>query len=119
MSESDLTFAQGSDLTHGEVIDSMTGHEEWAVSRQFGIIISELTLDPSMVRRACVFVMKKREGMNEDEARNFALDMTVREAITFFAEESEESGKDESGSESSPDESLDGAPEPGDLATSI
>lgn len=107
------------DLTLGNLVDSMTGHEEWAVSRQFGVIISELTLDPSMVRRASIFVVKKREGLNEDEARNFALDLTILDTMTFFAEESEESGKDETESEPQPDPPLSGAPEPGALLTSI
>jgi hypothetical protein len=107
------------DLTLGEVVDSMTGHEEWAVSRQFGVIISELTLDPSMVRRAAIFVVKKREGMNEDEARNYALDLTILKTMTFFAEESEEAGKDESESEPQPEPQLDGAPEPVAHLTSI
>jgi hypothetical protein len=90
------------DLTAGEVFDSLTGHDEMAITQHFGRTISDLTDDPSMWGRALVFVLRRRDGVNDDDARNEALAMTLKGATSYFAEEpaaESESGKGEPVSE--------------------
>jgi hypothetical protein len=100
------------DQTVNEIIESLTGHEEMGITAQFGTNIGKLVADQPMLRRACVFTVKRRESMNEDDARNFALNLPLGEVSEFFAEESEESGKDEHASEQKPTPSPDGVTEP-------
>lgn len=83
--------------TAEEVFDSLTGFDEIAISFHFGHTVSELAQsDASMFGRALVFIVKRREGLTDDEARNAAMEMTLKEFTTFFAEASqEEAGKGE------------------------
>jgi hypothetical protein len=103
--------------TAGEIADSLTGHEEMWISDQFGKSIGELIAafitknDASPYYRALIFIMKRREQINDDDARNQVMDMPAAEVLTYFAEESEESGKDESASETPSETSLTGVPE--------
>jgi hypothetical protein len=94
------------DQTTDEVLDSLTGHEEMAIAQHFGRTVGEMIPEPGMYRRALIFVVKRHEGLNEDEARNAALDMRLKDVLEFFPQESaeadpeaervvEESGKDE------------------------
>lgn len=95
------------DQTAEQVFDSVTGFDEIAISTHFGRTVQELAeKDASMFGRALVFVVKRREGLADDEARNAALGLTFGEFQAFFAEPSEEeAGKDEP-SEASPASSL-------------
>jgi hypothetical protein len=90
-----------------EVFDSLTGFDEIAISQHFGRTVSELgEKDQSMFGRALVFVLKRRDGASDDEARNAALGLTMKEFTAFFAEPSEdEAGKDEA-PEEQPESSL-------------
>jgi hypothetical protein len=109
--------------TAGEVLDSMTGHEESWVADQFGKSIGELVSnflersDVGPYYRALIFVLKRREGVNEDDARNAVLDMRIKDVVAFFKREAEgsdadesevlaESGKDEPQPEPLPENSL-------------
>lgn len=84
-------------LTAEEVFDSLTGFDEIAIAQHFGRTVSELAAhDQSMFGRALVFVLKRRDGANDDDARNQALSLSMKEFTAFFADTSEEeSGKDE------------------------
>lgn len=95
--------------TAGEVFDSLTGHDEMAITQHFGRTVGDLTDDSSMWGRALVFVAKRREGANDDDARAAALDMRLKDVTTYFAEESEESGKDKPPAELPPGTSLSSA----------
>ena len=93
--------------TAEEVFDSLTGFDEIAISQHFGRTVSDLgSQDQSMFGRALVFVVKRREGANDDDARNAALGLTLTDLVGFFAEASEESGKDETRPEPQPGTSL-------------
>lgn len=104
--------------TTDEVLDSLTGHEEMWIAGQFGRTIGELIPEPGMYRRALIFVLKRREDVNEDDARNAALDMKLKDVLEFFPtvnaddedEEAvkvvEEAGKDEPQPELRPEISL-------------
>jgi hypothetical protein len=83
--------------TAEEVFDSLTGFDEIAIAQQFGRTVSELAAkDQSMFGRALVFVVRRRDGLSDVEARDAALGLTMKGFTGFFAETSaEESGKDE------------------------
>jgi len=86
------------DQTAEEVFDSITGFDEIAISTHFGRTIQDLAeTEPSMFGRALVFVVKRREGLEDAEARKAALTMTLKECNEdFFATPSEEeAGKGE------------------------
>jgi hypothetical protein len=90
-----------------EVSDSLTGFDEIAIAQQFGRNVADLAQhDPSMFSRTLLFVVKRRAGLSDEEAKNAALGMTMKECADFFAETSqEEPGKDEP-SEEQPGTSL-------------
>lgn len=86
------------DQTAEQVFDSVTGFDELAIAQHFGHTLSDLAVsDASMFGRALIFVVKRREGGTDDDARTAALGMTVKETTTeFFAEKSaDEAGKGE------------------------
>lgn len=94
------------DLTTDEVLDSLTGHEELWIADQFGKPVSGFILDPGMYRRILMFIVKRREGVNENDARKAVMDMQLKDVLEFFAtegsEDAVESGKDESQDEQQP-----------------
>lgn len=100
--------------TSDEVFDSITGHDEMAIAQHFGQTVGDLLVtNPSMYTRALAFVVKRRAGVNDDDARNAVLEMPMKDVFTFFATEAdEESGKGEPAPEQEPETSLSGAPEP-------
>lgn len=116
-------------LMPGEIIDSMTGHEETWVAEQFGKSIGEMVAnflnknDIGPYYRALIFVLKRRDGVNEDDARNAVLDMKISDIMAFFpsdyADEAEESGKDEPPSELQLESSPISASEPDEPKPSI
>lgn len=108
----------GTEQTPDEVIDSLTGHDELAISQHFGETIGELVRNQSMLRRVCVFVLKRREGLNDDDARNFAMDLPLGQAFAWFGQESDDSGKDETEPEPRPSSSPDGVSGPVELVRS-
>lgn len=107
------------DQTIGEVFDSLTGFDEMEITQHFGRTVADLTEDGSMWARSMVFILKRREGVVDDDARTAALNMTLKDVRTYFAEESEDSGKDETSPESSPATSPTSATEPAAVETSI
>jgi hypothetical protein len=89
-----------------EVSDSLTGFDEAAVTQHFGRPVSDLMdKDSSMWARSLVFVLLRRDGASDDDARNAVMAMTIKDVSGFFADESEESGKDEPESEPQPESS--------------
>ena len=97
--------------TAEEAFDSLTGFDEIAIVQQFGRTVTELAdQDPTMFGRALVFVVKRRDGISDGEAKDAALGMTLKDLNeNFFAKVSdEESGKDE-----------EPAPQPGTSLSSV
>lgn len=105
--------------TPDEVLDSLTGHEETWIADQFSKSIGELAFnfvqrsDAGPYWRALIFILKRRDNVNEDDARNAVLAMTLRDVMAYWPSddsgEAEESGKDESQSEPEPESSLSSA----------
>lgn len=82
-----------------EVFDSITGHDEMAIAQHFGKTVAQLLGDPHMLGRALVFVSRRRlDGVNDDDARNFALDLPHKQLNeTYFAEPVDAEADDEAG----------------------
>lgn len=83
------------DQTGDEVMLSLTGFDEIAITQRFGRTIEVLSDDRSMMGRALVFITERRDGKTDDAAYTAALEMTLGDVLAYFAEETEESGKDE------------------------
>jgi hypothetical protein len=97
------------DQTVEELADSLTGFDEIAIKKAFGVPFSALAPnekgeggDVFQFLRSLVFVHRRREGENDVTAYNAAQNLTTSEVNTYFAEESVESGKDSSPSEQTP-----------------
>lgn len=93
-----------SDQTAGDVFDSLTGHEERWIADQFGETINDLAENATMWARALIFIDLRRADVNDDDARNQALGLKLKDVTTYFAEPSEddeESGKAEPAAEQS------------------
>lgn len=95
-----MTHAQ----TLGDFGDSLTGFDEIAIAQRFGRTITEMTSDFSMFTRALIFVAKRRDGANDEEAWTGAMELAFLDVSTFFAEatpaedeaeDAGDSGKDE------------------------
>lgn len=87
--------------TSEEVTDSLTGHDEMAIAEHFGNTVGYFMVkDAMMFARTLVFVTMRREPnkMNDDDARNAAMDMPFKQVMDYFADakdEGEEAGKGE------------------------
>jgi hypothetical protein len=86
--------------TAEEVFDSLTGFDEMAITQHFGKTINDLAGDPTMFGRALAFVVERRGGASDDEARTTVLGMALKDVTGYFAEETDASGKDEPSPES-------------------
>lgn len=98
-----------SDQTVEEIADSLTGFDEIAIKKAFGVPFSSLAPDPKgqggdvfQFLRALAFTHRRREGDNDVTAYNTAQGLTTAEVNGYFAEESAESGKDDSKPEETP-----------------
>jgi hypothetical protein len=83
--------------TMEDVAQSLTGFDEIAIAQQFGRTVTDLGQnDATMFARALVFIIKRRDGATDEEAKNAALEMSLKDSAAVFATPSEEeSGKDE------------------------
>lgn len=76
------------ELTAQETYDSLTGFEEIAIRKHFGMAVNEL--DKFTIGRALVFAHKRRDGLKDPEAYEAALAMTRSEVQEFFPAEADE-----------------------------
>jgi hypothetical protein len=94
------------DQTVEEIADSITGFDEIAIKKAFGVPFAMMgapeTGDPFQFLRSLVFVQRRREGDNDITAYNTAQGLTAGEVNAFFAEDSAESGKDSTQPEQTP-----------------
>lgn len=91
--------------TSEEVFDSLTGFDEIAIAQHFGQTVMDLAAkDQSMFGRALIFVVKRREGANDDDARNAALGLTMKEYVAYFDDANVEANAEELGKDEQPEE---------------
>lgn len=107
------------DQTVEEIADSLTGFDEIAIKKAFGVPFSALAPDEKgqggdvfQFLRSLAFTHRRREGDNDVTAYNAAQGLTTAEVNGYFAEESAESGKDSSAPEQTPTSSQPGASSP-------
>lgn len=79
---------QKTTLTATEMQQSLTGLEELAIEKHMGVDpYSDGAAKPMRVMRALIFVMRKREGLSDQKAREAAMSLPMGELKKFFAEE--------------------------------
>lgn len=107
------------DQTVEELADSLTGFDEIAIKKAFGAPFAVLAPnekgqggDVFQFLRALVFVHRRRDGESDVTAYNSAQGMTTGEVNGYFADESAESGKDDSTTDETPMSSPPGASSP-------
>jgi len=74
-------------LPPSEFLMSLTGFDEIAVAARFGRAVTALREDPIECGRALAFTHYRRAGMNDNDAHNAALSLTLREVTEFFPPE--------------------------------
>lgn len=90
--------------TAEDVLDSLSGFDEIAIATAFGHTVAVLVQDhQSTFARALVFILKRRDGLSDVEAYQASMEMPLKAVLAYFAEDSEESGKDEPVSEPQPE----------------
>jgi hypothetical protein len=77
-----------------EMVGSLNGWDEIAIEQKFGKGLADLSA--TLTARACAFVLKRREGMNDLDAFRAVMDMTILAVNNMFETESE--GVDEGNS---------------------
>lgn len=83
-----------SELTVSEVIGGMTGYEEDAITKTFGLPIEDL--DDIKTARALIFVVeRRRDGFGDAAAAKTAQAMPRNEVMEYFTPSEEEPFPDE------------------------
>lgn len=83
--------------TVSEVAESLTGFDELAIEKSFGKSLDELK--PTMVGRALVFVVERRAGKTDPEAKSAAMEMPMGQVNSYFLDEPDDVLPDEPDSE--------------------
>lgn len=78
-------------ISASEMLESLTGYDEVAISQHFGAEALELAeKKPTMLARAMAFVHMTREGSDTKAAKKAAMELSIREANDYFAESQDE-----------------------------
>lgn len=78
-------------ISASEMIQSLTGFEELAIEKNMGVDpYADGERKPMAVMRALVFVVRKREGLGDRDARQAAMGMPMGELQGLFADEVQE-----------------------------
>lgn len=99
------------EMTLNEAVESLNGFDEIAIEKRFGgDITSLLTNHAIRAVRATVFVLRRRDGLKDDEAYKASMEMSIREAQDYFPDEPDEIMPDEPVTEVGKDSSEPAAP---------
>ena len=96
------------DQTGKEVLESVTGFEEIAIVKAFGLTVEALSSDKSRrltFARSMVFIVFKRQGKKDAEAKDAALALTIKQVNEFFVPEPDDVDEDDADSDAGKDES--------------
>lgn len=69
--------------TGQQVVESLNGFEQWAIQSVFHAPMNQI--DDTMIGRALLFILKKREGMQTDDAFKFAMNLPYIEVQDHFS----------------------------------
>ncbi len=97
------------DLTINAAVESFTGYDEIAISQQFGVNVSALqeSKNNTMLYRVAYFVLARRDGLNDADARKTAMDSPLGYIVNdYFADEDEEIDPEEPDTDSGKGDSL-------------
>jgi hypothetical protein len=72
-----------------EFLMGLNGFDEIAVAARFGDKIATLRNDPIALGRALAFVHYRRHGLNDADAHEAALTLSIRAVVEFFPPEAE------------------------------
>ncbi|MBC7269902.1 MAG: hypothetical protein H5T76_14510 [Streptomyces sp.] len=82
-----------SDKTASEVFESLNDFDEVAIRQAFGEVTS-LKDRPMTFLRALLFTEKRREGLNDKDAKQFAREVVIGDLVGYFrADEDLEAGE--------------------------
>jgi hypothetical protein len=96
-------------VTATEVFESLTGHDEVAVTEAFGA--SSERLQGTMLARSLVFVLERRDGKPHNEAYEAAMAIPQKALLDYFVpEDDDEAGKDETSVTADPADSVSTSP---------
>ena len=94
------------DITIEEITESLTGFDELAIAKFFGMEWMALgETRPTALSRALIFVHKRREGAKDADAYQQAMSLTLGETTEYFADDADEMDPDDPDSESGKDDS--------------
>lgn len=100
------TTTQAKTYRSGEVVESLTGHDEAAIEKVFGRSVEDLAENTgSQFLRALLFAVHRHDGMTDANAYKAVMDLTLRDLKTKFATDDEGEDPDLPGSESGKDDS--------------
>jgi hypothetical protein len=98
---SDVLEKHVADQTISEVMESLNGFEEIAISERFGASIGKLAdVNETLFMRALVFTDMTRAGMTPGEARNAAMRMRLGEVKNWHLPDDDDVMPDDPDSES-------------------
>lgn len=69
-----------------ETLDSVTGYDEIAINQAFGRYFGLIVEDPTMLARAAIFVLQRRDGMKDAEAKKFVMDLPMSRVNVWFSD---------------------------------
>lgn len=100
---SDTTPIDAEKPTMTEVTDSLTGYDEIAITQQFDRDFAVLLDFPTTLGRALIFILKRRDGLTDKEAKREVMNMRLGDVNDYFAEDPDDvedpdttSGEDDS-----------------------
>lgn len=74
-----------------ETMESLTGYDEIAIAKTFDMEWGELAKKkPSMFTRALLFVLRRREGLTDAQAKEAALSLTIGAVNDLFDTEDDD-----------------------------
>lgn len=73
-----------------DVLDSLTGYDEIAITEAFGRYFAVLMDDPTMLARSMVFTVLRRGGAKDKDAKRAAMDLRWGDVQSFFADDDEQ-----------------------------
>ena len=75
--------------TMTDVVNSLTGYDEIAITKEFNRDFAVLLEYPTTLGRALIFVLKRRDGLTDKEAKKAAMEMRLGEVNDYFEDESD------------------------------
>lgn len=91
MTEIDTTSETPADKpTMTDVCNTLTGYDEIAITKEFGRDFAVLVNYPTSLGRALIFVLNRRDGLTDKEAKRAAMEMRLGDVNDYFADEADD-----------------------------